>query len=290
MPAHNCPASVTRVGSARLCTCTTAAPARRVSSSSASSKRRKEDRSSRSEIPTPVSDPAATCAAQSLIPGTCCGSRAANGRPAATAAAGVRGRPSATASRKARTSASGSGSWSGRRPARGVAYPSCGSAAATARRWSMSAASSGPARQASTPSGVSPGSSRPRAARVSACRAAVPQARVAGCAAGLRGACASRGRAEATEKVTAGTVRLRTPSPCGRTTVSGPCLPVSGRASPSGAQKATRPSRGTAAGRKTAAWRSSAAGVRLRCHRVPLPFGSHRYLLVPVGVTLCRRV
>lgn len=131
--------------------------------------------------------------------------------------------------------------------------------------------------------GVRPGRSRPRAARVSACRAAVPQARVAGCAAGLWGAWASRGRAEATEKVTAGTVRLRTPSPCGRTTVSGAGLPASGRTSPSGAQKATRPSRGTAAGRKTAAWRSSAVACGSLLIAVPLPVGR-------VAVSLCRRV
>lgn len=141
----------------------------------------------------------------------------------------------------------------------GVAYPSYGSAAATARRCPTSSASSGPARQASTPSGVTPGSSRPRATSARAWRAAVPQARVAGCVTALCGARASRGRASVTERPREGTVRVRIPGPWRRTTASGAGVPApSGSASPSGDQKAMRASRGTGAGRKTAAWRRSA--------------------------------
>ncbi|GAA3107721.1 hypothetical protein GCM10020254_62020 [Streptomyces goshikiensis] len=105
---------------------------------------------------------------------------------------------------------------------------------------------------------MTPGSSRPRATRVSAWTAAVPQARVAGCAPALRGARARSGRAAATDRTRPGTVRVRGAAvgPCGRTSVSGIVSP--GRGSPSGAQNTIRPSRGTGAGRNTAACRSSA--------------------------------
>lgn len=293
-PAHSAAASTTRVGSARLCTWTTAAPARRAPSPS--SKSWYADRSRRSEIRTPASMPAATSAAQSWAPGSRCGPIAAKGLPEVYCAAGVRGSVSATASRKDRISASGSGSRSGPLPGRGTACPSYGRAAATALRWAMSSGSSGPARQASKPSAVSPGSSRPRATSRSACSAAAPQQAVAGCAAGSRRAPASSGRASPIGRVTAGTVPLRIPGPCRRTTVSSvgspddprstcspgvprpelspdngprsPARPSDGSGSLSGSQKATRPSRGSGAGRKTAA---SRIGTALSATSTPSP-------------------
>jgi hypothetical protein len=70
--------------------------------------------STRSEIRTPASCPAATSAAHARCSGTCCGSAPRRpAPPAASGAAGERGSVSATASRKARSSHSGSGSRSG---------------------------------------------------------------------------------------------------------------------------------------------------------------------------------
>ncbi len=152
----------------------------------------------------------------------------------------------------------------------------------------------GAGRQASWPSAVRPGRSRPRATRCRACSAAAPQQRVAGWAVARCRARTSRGSASSTVSSATGDSAARTsPGPAAgsaRTTVSLPGVYRTGSrrepasaapkgaptgsgsssnrpgasSSPSGSQKAIRPSRGTAPGRKSAARRSRRAASALR--------------------------
>ena len=105
-------------------------------------------------------------ASHSARSGTAVGSGAANaGEHTVRDAAAVRTSVSAIASHSARTSDSGDRIRIGREPGTPSACAVGGKQSASSRSHARSAGSSGPARQASTPSGPTVGNSRPRATR-----------------------------------------------------------------------------------------------------------------------------